>query len=109
MLFLAAGNVVTVQFLELMPWVSACGHLSVLLICYLVLFVFLRIKRRDFITGLIGELQFDSEGPMISLADISRGMLRGGNLQPWDESPLPFPRDRAVDIVPEVVIVELPN
>ena len=45
---------------------------------------------------------------MISLSDIRRGMLRG-NLQPWDESPLPFPRDRAVDIVPEVVIVELPN
>jgi len=105
---LAAGNIITVLILELMPWVSACGHLSVLLMCYLVLFVFLRIKRRDFITGLIGELQLDSEGSMISLSDVRRGMLRG-NLQPWDESPLPFPRDRAVDIVPEVVIVELPN
>lgn len=83
MVLLAAGNIITKFFLELMPWVSACGHLSVLFICYLILFVFLRIKKRDYITGLIGELQLDSEGPMISLADISRGMLRG-NLQPWD-------------------------
>jgi hypothetical protein len=108
LLLLSAGNVITVMFLEMMPWIAACGHLGALFICYLLMFHYLRFKRKDSILGLVGQLQLDDEGPMVSLGDISRGMLQQNGLE-WAQSPLPFPRDRAVEIVPEVVIVELPD
>ena len=107
LLLVLSGSLISgVFYLELMPWISVCIHVGVLSNCYLIMFFYFRFKRRDPYFDKVVRLQLTEEGPLVSLEDITRGMVERTNLSPWSFGmPLPYPKDRVVSIVAPLVVV----
>jgi hypothetical protein len=104
---LSASYVFTIKFLVFLPWIAACGHISLVILTYFVLFLYLRFKRIDVYFDKV-VFRVSPDIPEFTLQDIKRGTLPREFCDPFAVRPMQsYAPDKIVQIVPKPVVIKL--
>ncbi|CAG9325961.1 unnamed protein product [Blepharisma stoltei] len=110
LLALSTCGVITVFYLEYLPWIAVSTHLSIIYQCYLVLLLYFRFRKIDPFFDEIETLSLGENGPLVNLDDILQGMFDRNALLAYSEGMmLPYEKERFLSIVSDVAIIEQPG
>jgi len=99
---LCASYIFTIKFLVFLPWIAAAGHISIVILTYFILFLFIRFKRTNSYLGKV-VFRLDDDLPAFTLKDIKHRSLPVEMFNPFAS----YPPDKVVRIVPDPIIVKL--
>jgi hypothetical protein len=104
---LSASYIFTINFLVFLPWIAACGHISLVILTYFVLFLYVRFKRIDAYFDRV-VFRVSPDIPEFTLQDIKRGCLPREFCDPFAVRPRQsYAPDKIVQIVPKPVVIKL--